>query len=360
MRYTKLSSLYHIFCYVTMAIVLIVCPFFTIAEQNDTESDTQETSKAQNNNQSQNDTESDTQETPKAQNNNQVPLPNQDITSLLDEQHRKFADQTTVIMVVFVPLLMILLFFLIWIFFRYRTLAQRLDDLRYRIENLAKVNSNLMQDLSAVNRRVQPSVDTFDPDDLYQALTLDIQKNTQKILNQIKTITANSTISSATVHTDKIETSETNKTTIEEQEISQEIIEFCDSYNSGIKDRQKWTNFIGKYKQNFKIDVVNAEERFLNPKVDIDPIFKTNSAGCFLACYIDVEKLYAIVPIYDLVVERSTYTPGAFGEVFKCSHFDDRRNYQVMELIQPAIFEPDDAKETWTLKKIGMLELQEI
>ena len=356
MRYTKLSSLYHIFCYVTMAIVLIVCPFFTIAQQNDTESDTQETSKAQNNNQSQNDTESDTQETHKAQNNNQVPLPNQDITSLLDEQHRKFADQTTVIMVVFVPLLMILLFFLIWIFFRYRTLAQRLDDLRYRIENLAKVNSNLRQDLSAVNRRVQPSVDTFDPDALYQALTLDIQKNTQKILNQIKTITANSTFSSATVHTDKIETSETNKTTIEEQE----IIEFCDSYNAGIKDRQKWTIFIGKYQQNFKLDVVNAEERFLKPQVDIDPIFKTSSAGCFLALYIEVEMLYAVVPVYDLVVVRSTYFPGAFGEVFNCSHFDDQSNYRIRELIQPAIFEPDDEKETWTLKTRGKLELREI
>ena len=74
---------------------------------------------------------------------------------------------------------------------------------------------------------------------------------------------------------------------------------------------------------------------------------------------LEVEKSYAIVPIFDLVVERSTYFPGAFGEVFKCSQFHDHSNYRISQLIQPAIFEPDDAKETWELKEKGILELQE-
>ena len=327
--------------------------------QSDTESDTQDTLKDQNNNQAQSDTESDTQDTLKDQNNNQAPSSNQDILILLNEQNKKFADQTTIIMVVFVPLLIILLIFLIWTFFRYRTFAQKLDDARNGIDYIAKVNSEFKQDLSAVNRRMQPAVNTFDPDKLYQALTHESQKNTLKILNQIRTLTPNSTISNDTVLTEKKETSETHETTIVDEQISQEIVEFCACYNEAIIDRQNWSNFVSKYKQNFKIDVVNAEERFLNPKVDIDPIFKTNSAGCFLACYIDVEKLYAVVPIYDLVVERSTYFLGAFGEVFECSQFDDQSNYRISELIQPAIFEPDDAKETWELKEKGILELQE-
>ncbi len=357
MKHTKPNFVYHRFCHGIMVFILIVCPFFTIKAQDNVESNPQETSKSQNN-QAQSDNESDTQDTLKDQNNNQGPLSNQDILILLNEQDRNFADQTTLIMVVFMPLLIILLIFLIWIFFRYTTLVQKLDDVRNGIDYIAKTNSDFKQDLSAVNRRMQPTASTFDPDELYQALTHESQKNTQKILNQIRTLTSNSTISSDTGLTEKKETSETHKTTIVDEQISQEIVEFCACYNAAIIDRQKWSNFVNKYKQHFKIDVVNAEERFLNPKVDIDPIFKTNSAGCFLACYIEVEKLYATVPIYDLVVERSTYFPGAFGEVFKCSQFDGQSNYRISELIQPAIFEPDDAKETWTLKEKGILELQ--
>ncbi len=377
MRYIKTNSIYHRFCSGIVVIFLIVCPFFVLEaqnntdsdpqetskaqnndqSQNDTESDTQETSKSQNNDQSQNDTESDTQETPKSQNNDQVPFADQDITSLLNEQNRKFADQTALMMVVFMPVLIILLIFLIWIFLRYRTLAQKLDDVRYRIDGITKTNNDLKQDLSVVNRRMQPAANTFDPNELYQALTNESQKNTQKILNQIRTLTPNSTNSSDAVLTEKKKTFETHKTPIVDEQISQDIVEFCACYNEAIIERQKWSNFVSTYKQNFKIDVVNAEERFLNPKVDIDPIFKTSSTGCFLACYIEDEKLYVIVPIYDLVVERSTYFPGAFGEVFECSQFDDRSNYRISELIQPAIFEPDDAKETWTLKKKGILDL---
>ena len=262
-------------------------------------------------------------------------------------------------MVVFVPLLITLLILLIWIFFRCRTLAQKMDDIRNGRDYIAKVNTDFKQDLSDVNRRMQPTVTTFDPDELYQALALDSQKNTQEILSLIKTLTPNSTITQDTAFTERKETKGTHKTSKREENISQEFSEFCDSYNLGIRDRQNWTNFIGKYKQNFKIDVLNAEERFLNPNGDIDPVFKTSSAGCFLACYLTVEKLYAVVPVYDLVIESSTYYAGAFGEVFCCSHFDDQRNYQIKKLIQPAIFEPDDKKETWTLKDEGTLELQE-
>ena len=334
------NSIYHRFCYGIIMFVLIVCPFLLMADQDNPDSEIQETLHRQN--------------------QNHAPLTHQDLLGFLDEQQREFAAQTTMFLAIFVPLHVIFLIFLMWIFLKYRTITNKLDDVRYRIENIAKINSNLRQALSDVKGPIQPSVNTFDPEELYQALTLESQKNTQKIINQIRTLRPNSTISSDTMLTEKKETSETHETTIVDKQISQEIDEFCTLYNAAIIDRQQWSNFVSKYKQNFKIDVVNAEERFLNPKIDIDPIFKTNSAGCFLACYIDVEKLYAIVPIYDLVVEHSTYFPGAFGEVFNCSQFDDRSNYRISQLIQPAIFEPDDAKETWTLKEKGRLDLQTV
>ena len=360
MKHTKPNSVYHRFCHGIMVFILIVYPFFTTNAQDNIQSNPQETSKSQNNNQAQSDTESATQDTPEDQNNNQAPLSEQDILILLSEQDRKFADQTTMIMVVFVPLLLILLIFLIWSFFRYTTLAQKLDDVLIGIDHIAKANSDFRQDLSVVNRRMQSTANTFDPDKLFQALTHESQKNTQKILNQIRTLTPNSTISSDIVLTEKKETSETHETTIVDEQKSQEIDEFCAIYNAAILDRQQWSIFVSKYKQHFKIDVINAEERYLSPKIDIAPIFKTDSAGCFLACYIDVDKLYVIVPIYDLVVEHSTYFPGAFGEVFECSQFDGQSNYRISELIQPAIFEPDDAKETWTLQSKGILELKEV
>lgn len=400
MRHTKPNSVYHRFCHGIMVFILIVCPFFTIKaqdiaepntqdtsrsqnkdqeqrdsesdiqdtsksenkdqEQSDTKSNTQETSKSQNKDQEQGDTKSNTQDTLNDQNNNKAPLSKQDFLILLNKQDKNFADQTTKIMVVFIPLLIILLIYLIWTFFRYRTLAQKLNDVRNGIDHIAKANSEIKQDLSAVNRRIQPPVNAFDTEELYKALTLNSQMNTQEILKQIRTLTPNSTISTGTALTEKKETTETHETTIVDEHISQEIVEFCACYNAAIIDRQEWSNFVSKYKQNFKIDVVNAEERFLNQKIDIEPIFKTNSAGCFLALYIEAEKLYAIVPVYDLVIERSTYFTGAFGEVFECSQFDSQSNYRISELIQPAIFEPDDAKETWIRKEKGILELQEV
>ena len=243
-------------------------------------------------------------------------------------------------------LLLAILIFLVWMFFQYRKIACELDNIR--------------QNLLDVNKSIQELTKDFDSEVLYQKLAAENQNNTQQVLDFLKPITnvcQNETLFTPlkTTESSQIPESDTGK-----EMLSQAVVEFCECYNTGIKDRQAWANFIENYEQNYKIDVVNAEERYLNPQEDIDPIFKTNSPGCYLVCYIEAEKLYVVVPVYDLVVERSTYTPGAFGEVFKCSHFDDRRNYQIMELIEPAIFEPDDPKETWTLQSKGILELKEV
>ena len=339
MEHTKTCYTHRNFCYGMVVFLVVVCPFFSVADQHDTGSEFQETSHGQN--------------------QNPAPLTQQDLRDVLSEQQETFVAQHTVFLIILGFLLLVILIFLLWMFFQYRALAYELDNVKHRIEISANVNSSLKQDVLDVGNRIQRFAKTFDSDVLYQKLAAENENNTQKVLNLIKPIIDRFPNGSSTIPPETTESSEQHRSRTGEGMLSQAVVDFCACYNAAIKDRQEWTNFIEHYEQNYKIDVVNAEERYLNLQVDIDPIFKTNSAGCFLACYIEAEKLYAVVPVYDLVVERSTYTPGAFGEVFKCSHFDDRRNYQITELFQPAIFEPDNAKETWTIKKRGMLELRE-
>ena len=308
MRNTKTCYIHKRFCYSILTFLMIVCPFFAMADQHDTGSELQ------------------------------VPVHRQIILGFL---------------------LLAILILLVWMFFQYRKIAYELNNVKHKVENSIQVNNNLRQDLLNVNKRIQELTKDFDSEVLYQKLAAENQNNTQQVLDFLKLIT--NVLQNETLFTPlkTTEPSQIPENDTDKEMLSQAVVEFCKCYNIGIKDRQAWANFIGNYEQNYKIDVVNAEERYLNPQEDIAPIFKTNSAGCYLACYIVAEKLYAVVPVYDLVVELSTYTPGAFGEVFKCSHFDDRRNYQIMELIQPAIFEPDDKKEAWTLKENGILKLQE-
>ena len=308
MRNTKTCYIHKRFCYSILTFLMIVCPFFAMADQHDTGSELQ------------------------------VPVHRQVILGFL---------------------LLAILTLLVWMFFQYRKIAYELSNVKHKVENSIQVNNNLRQDLLNVNKRIQELTKDFDSEVLYEKLAAENENNIQKILNLIKPITDRFPNGSLTIPPETAEFSEQHRSRLGERILSQSVVEFCECYNTAIKDRQTWANFIENYERNYKIDVVNAEERYLNPQEDIDSIFKTNSAGCYLACYIVAEKLYAVVPVYGLVVERSIYTPGAFGEVFKCSRFDDHRKYQITKLIQPAIFEPDEKKEAWTLKKSGILELQE-
>ena len=109
------------------------------------------------------------------------------------------------------------------------------------------------------------------------------------------------------------------------------------------------------YQPLHRIDVVNALERRNNPNEP--PRFEAYEAGNFLACYIDSEGLYAVVPVYGLTLEYSIYGPGAFGEVFDCPNFNFQHYYQDLKVIRPAIFESDSTQQQWTLKEKGELNL---
>ena len=267
-------------------------------------------------------------------------------------------DQTTMFLAILGFLLLVILIFLVWMFFQYRSLADELGNIKHRIGISEKVNSDLKQDVLDVSNRIQRLAKTFDSDALYQKLAAENEDNTQKVLNLLGSIidTLQNEVSLRTQ--EAAESSRRHENGTDEGILSSAIVEFCDHYNAGIQDMEEQGNFVLHYQEHYKIYVENTMDRRVNQQ--IDPLFKTDSAaGSFLACYIEEEKLYAVVPVYRLRIEHTILHHGAFVDVFKCPNFDPNRCYEVLKIIQPAVFEPDDGKETWILKKRGIVELQE-
>ena len=370
MRYTKTYYIHRTFCYGILVIFVIICPFFLVADQHGTGSEFQETSDEQHQN-----PVPLTRQDPRAslngqqemdeQHQNPVPLTRQDLRALLNGQQEMSATQSLAFLAGLTFLFFAILIFFAWMFCQYRDLAGELDSIKREIEKPVEVDSSLKQGLLEVSDSIQTLAKTFDSEALYQKalyqkLAARNESNTQQVLNLLQLITDILQNEPSLNLPETVESSQQHESGIDECMLPPAIAEFCNRYNAGVKDKQEWTNFLEDYGENYEITVVNVEERYLNPQLDIDPIFRTDSAGYFLACYVEEERLYAVVPVYDLVVERSTYTPGAFGDVFKCSNFDPQRYYRILKIIQPAVFEPDDAKETWGLKANGILELREI
>ena len=255
-------------------------------------------------------------------------------------------------------LLIAILLCLVAMIWLYKKNADKLDIIKNKIDRHIEDNNHLRQDLSYVKKRIQISTENFDLEELYQKLTENVS-NTKEILKIVKSLTDTAHNRSVSLPTETTETSEQNRSRIDQEMLPKSILNFCVHYNAAIKDKQKWREFLVQYNRYYNIDVENANERARSPQADIDPIFKTtDSTSCYLACYIEAEKSYAVVPFYDFVVDRSTYTPGAFGEVFECPQFDEHHKYQITKLTEPAIFKPDDAKDVWTLQKKGVLEWQ--
>lgn len=128
--------------------------------------------------------------------------------------------------------------------------------------------------------------------------------------------------------------------------------EFCELYN-GNQQKHLQTRF----QQYYRVSVVNAMDRM--QKQDEPALFENASNGKYWAFHIQEENRYAVVPIYDMILDHRSYGPGAFGEVFDCPDFEPQNRYRV-KVIQPAFFEPDRVKEKWTLLDKGKLALTEI
>lgn len=343
--------------------LIVACPFLASAGQDDTQSETQEI--------------------PQAQNQNSPQVTRQDIRDLntrLIEQQEILTNHFTKSIVIFGILLFVILLSFTWLFFQYRNLASQLNDITKRIGMFSNVNNSLRGNLSDISNRVQKLPKTSD----MEKLATENQDSIQEILKLLKLIVDETIIEVPVPSQEKVDTP-TNEVSVpsrEKLESTEQIVEdierieedtsdlklppaianFCDSYNAGIQDKNKRNDFLQRYHNSYKIYVENATDRSV--KQQVDPVFKTHhAAGNFWGCYIEEEKLYAVVPAYQLQIVHAILSYGAFVDVFECHglEFDDPDGcYEVVKIIKPAIFEPDDAKETWSRQSKGILELKEV
>lgn len=322
--------------------LVLLCPFLATADQHATQSDIQEIAEGQN------------QSLPQVTRQDI-----RDIRTTLIEQHETLTTLSTKSTVILGVLLFVILIFLIWMFFQYRILASELDNVKHRIAVFTRTNNELKDSLLDIHNRMRRLEKNFDSDILSQKLIDVSENNTQKVIDLVKSIIDRITNDSSLTSQEVLESSkqETNHTS--ERILPPAIVELCNRYDAGIQDRKKQGDFLQLYNKHYKIYVENAMDRRV--KQQTKPIFKTHPAsGNFLGCYVEKEKLYAVVPAYQLRIEHTILHYGAFVDVFECLELDSERCYEVVKIIEPAIFEPDDAKEIWTLRSKGSLELKEV
>ena len=341
MRYTKIGYIHQNFWHGILVCFIVVCPFLATANQHDTQPNIQET--------------------PHGQNLHPSQVTRQDIrdvTAMLIEQQETLTAHSTISRIIFGILLFVILIFFIWLFFQYRILAHELDDVKHLVGISANVNSSLKQDLSDIRNRIQTFAKTSD----IEKLVTENQNSTRKILNLLKPIAAKTINEASLPSQEKLESFEQVANRASDLKLPPAIADLCERYNAGIQDKKKQNDFLQSYHSPYNIYVENAMDRRV--KQQIKPIFKTHhAAGNFLGCYVEEEKLYAVVPAYRLRIEHTILHYGAFVDVFECHEheleLDDLNScYEVVKIIRPAIFEPDDAKEIWTFKKRGVLELR--
>ncbi|MBI1923907.1 hypothetical protein HYR99_06615 [Candidatus Poribacteria bacterium] len=129
---------------------------------------------------------------------------------------------------------------------------------------------------------------------------------------------------------------------------------FCHLYNVAVEDSNARDEFIRRY-QPIQISVANAMERRRDSS--IEPRFQTADGGGYYAVAVEENMPYVIVPRFDLTFQDSLYREGAMGQVFECPNYDVRQHYPRVKVVKPALFEPDSAKQHWTLKEKGQLDL---
>ena len=348
MRHIKTGYMHPYFWHSILVCLVLVCPFLASAEQDDTQSEIQET--------------------PHVQNQNPLQVIQRDIRGIntrLNEQQEMLTNHFTRSMVIFGILLFVILSSFTWLFFRYRSLVSELNDIREWIRTFSNVNSSLKQDLSDISSRIQKLAKTSD----MEKLAIENQDSTQELLKLLKLVVDKAIIEGSSPSQEKslpsqekLVSSEQIAEDTSDLELTSALADLCALYNAGIQDKNKRNDFLQRYHNSYKIHVENATDRRANQQTD--PVFKTHhAAGNFWGCYVEEEKLYAVVPAYQLRIVHVILHYGAFVDVFECHglEFDDPDGcYEVVRIIKPAIFEPDDAEETWTLQSKGVLELKEV
>ena len=103
--------------------------------------------------------------------------------------------------------------------------------------------------------------------------------------------------------------------------MSLDLKRFCELYNAG-----EQSSLRAGYQPHYRIGVINASDRRRNSNTPA--VFMEDTAGRFLAYYIESEKSYVVVPRFDMTLQDSIYGPGAFGEVFECPNFNPQHAYR--------------------------------
>ncbi len=127
----------------------------------------------------------------------------------------------------------------------------------------------------------------------------------------------------------------------------------CVRYNEALLNQDVRSEFRKQYDP-LVISVVNAVDRRRNEK--LQPIFKTASEGNFLAIKSPEGKRFAVFPKFGLILQESSFGPGAVGEVFECANFNARFSYPDFRVLRPAVFVPK-GEEDWDLADQGVLDI---
>jgi len=131
--------------------------------------------------------------------------------------------------------------------------------------------------------------------------------------------------------------------------------EICDLYNTVVEDPDMQKEFIQDQGVVW-IGVTNAMRLRQDPNTE--PIFEGATNGDFLAVHIVESTRYAVMQRFNITLQKSNYGPGAMNQVFDCPNYDGRFHYCNVEVIKPAIFEPDPHNaQRWILKEKGKLDI---
>ena len=242
-----------------------------------------------------------------------------------------------------------LLLIVLWHYFERQPTARKTDsikkDLKVCSNAIADIrhqtikNSAKLQELEDEAKSIQASVKRIE-----QGMA-SVRGVVDEILSQLETFKSQTLLSQAPT--------ESQSEPIEP--ISPILKKLCNDYNIGIANRSQREELRKNYEKHYRVGVINASERRLNPEQP--PALNSDTSGNYLAFYIEAEDLYAVVPLYGLTLQESIYGPGAFGEVFECPDFNPQLRYRDIKVLHPAILEPDSALEQWTLKEKGKLDL---
>ena len=344
MQHIKVCYVCPNFWYSILVLTLLVFPFCLMADQHDPMSEPQKTVEGQN----------QVQTPSTQQNTNTSP-------DILNEEQERF--QYTVFLTILGVLLLGILILLIVIFHTHRSFRKQVEN---RLEYPDEDNrlSHLEEKVKALSEgHVNSPSQTFEGTADYSKDLPSDFKHLLEMLERIASIledhslfqTGNSTNQSVentitSTHSQGITASSQDSQNEHDEPLSQVLQAFCNVYNSR-QEHQLRMN----YQLCYQIQVANTLKRREDPNEP--PIFETNERGKFWAFYIEDEKLYAVVPVYSLTLERSVYGPGGFNEVFECPDFDFRSHYKNLTVVKPGIFKPDSTQQQWTLIEKGKLDL---